>query len=146
GLLCLMLSMLPMFFGLLFVGAIFFFGVLPFVMTSDGHTVGSQFLQHVLVHACSWVMTAISINVNNPPAFNLNISSARHRAAGEDAGMANFRMRKLIEQVEIASGIHHVVVLIAVFAPGLGDRLPCVIVDESVLNHQAPFFALLGVQ
>src|SRR5262245_43195262 len=110
------------------------------------HTVGSQFFQDVLVDSFGCVVTAVRIYIDDPAVFNLNISSAGYRAAGEDAGMTNFRVRELIKKVEIAGGIHHVVVLIVVFTLGVEHWFPRVVVDESVLNKHSPFFALLGAQ
>jgi len=107
--------------------------------------VSSQFLVDVLEKTFSRVVTAIRVYIDELPLRNLNIPGTRYRAAGEDAGVANLRMRKFIKQVEIAGGIHHVVVLIAVFAPG-GERFPCMVAEESVLNHHSPFFALPGIQ
>ena len=106
-----MLFLLALF--VFFVSLVFLFflvTVVFLVMIPVTHTTGSKLLLDVLENTCARIMAAVSIYVSDPPLLNRDVSSARDRAPGEDAGVANLRVRELIKEVEIAGGIHHVVV------------------------------------
>ena len=91
-------------------------------------------------------MAAVGVDVKEVSFLDCDVAGTSYGASSKDARVTDLVVCKLIEEIEIARGIHDVVILIAVLASGADEDFAGVVVDQPILEHESPLFALPGVE